>query len=91
MLSGISKYLFVNKIDSASTQIISTDSSYRRVRSNNSASEISNYELTLVMGKTSSTGNLALGLDFTFHTIKDVKRVDWSKKASKYCEIEDGM
>jgi hypothetical protein len=91
LLSSISKCWEINCIDSASTQMVSADSSHRRVRSNISAWEISNYELTLVVGKTSSTGNLALGLDFTFHTIKDVKRVDWSKKASKYCEIGDGM
>ena len=34
---------------------------------------------------------LSLGIDFSFNTIKTVRKVTWKDEAPWYCEIEDGM
>jgi|Transcript_26337 hypothetical protein len=39
----------------------------------------------------SSSGKKELGIDFTFNTIKDVKKVSWKDSAPWYREIYDGF
>ena len=63
---------------SASTQAYTNNSRRRRLQ-NMSNSDPGTYELTLVIGKKANNGMLKLGLDFTFHTIRDVKRIEWNK------------
>ena len=38
-----------------------------------------------------NTSQISLGIDFTFNTIKDVKRVTWKEDAPWYREISDGF
>lgn len=38
-----------------------------------------------------TSGKKPLGIDFTFNTIKDVKKVNWKESAPWYREIYDGF
>jgi len=38
-----------------------------------------------------SQGQVSLGIDFTFNTIKNVKKVNWKEDAPWYREISDGF
>ena len=55
-----------------------TNNTRRKRRGNSASQDTGIYELSLVIGK-KTNGKLKLGIDFTFHTIKDVKRLEWSK------------
>jgi hypothetical protein len=45
-----------------------------------------------VMDSTASNfPNLSLGIDFTFNTIKNVKKVNWKEDAPWFREISDGL
>ena len=35
--------------------------------------------------------NISLGIDFTFNTIKNVKKVNWKEDAPWFREISDGL
>mmetsp|Transcript_12643 Transcript_12643/g.11194 ORF Transcript_12643/g.11194 Transcript_12643/m.11194 type:complete len:109 (+) Transcript_12643:400-726(+) len=74
----LSDYGINGLLSSASTQAHSNNSRRRRAH-NMSNSDPGTYELILVIGQKNELGKLALGLDFTFHTIKDVKKLEWSK------------
>ena len=44
-----------------------------------------------LFSRKNSRGRLALGIDFSFNTIKDVKKVAWKPTAPVYCEVTDGV
>jgi len=44
-----------------------------------------------VNGGDASSTKKSLGIDFTFNTIKDVKKVSWKESAPWYREICDGF
>jgi len=48
------------------------------------------FEISLFVRK-GVKGKLSLGIDFTFNTIKNVKKVTWKKTAPWYREVSDGL
>ena len=43
------------------------------------------------MAQSQVSGLLSLGIDFSFNSIKTVRKVNWKEEAPWYCEIEDGL
>ena len=49
------------------------------------------FDITVVEKRRSSSGQWSLGLDFTFNTLKSVKKVDFQDRAPWYREVSDGF
>ena len=48
--------------------------------------------LALVIKKINpQTKKISVGLDFTFNTLRNVKRVPWSEEAPWFREVSDGL
>jgi hypothetical protein len=61
-----------------------------------SQAQLSQYNLGLVspssgLNRSINSPHVSLGIDFTFNTIKNVKKVNWKNEAPWYREITDGF
>ncbi len=64
---------------------------YSTIEEANATTTSRPFEINLFVRKGVLKGKLSLGIDFSFNTIKNVKKVGWKESAPWYREVTDGL